>query len=112
MVAFEVRLCNSGKRTAGLGAGLTVAANTLATVPATTGTDRIDTRDPLPRGSPAHLAGVGERPYAVVPGPMLRAGRVRRSCTYSPGAPAISAASAITPRYRADGSPPSQASST
>ena len=32
------------------------------------------------------------------PGPMLRAGRVRRSWTYSPGAPAISAASAITPR--------------
>jgi DNA-binding protein YbaB len=50
--------------------------------------------------------------YAVVPGPILRAGRVRRSCTYSPGAPAISAASAITPRYRADGSPPSQASTT
>jgi DNA-binding protein YbaB len=50
--------------------------------------------------------------YAVVPGPMLRAGRVRRSWTYSAGAPAISAASAITPRYRADGSPPSQASTT
>jgi DNA-binding protein YbaB len=50
--------------------------------------------------------------YAVVPGPIFRAGRVRRSCTYSPGAPAISAASAITPRYRADGSPPSQASTT
>ena len=33
-----------------------------------------------------------------VPGPMLRAGRVRRSWTYSDGAPAISAASAITPR--------------
>ena len=33
-----------------------------------------------------------------VPGPMLLAGRVRRSCTYSAGAPAISAASAITPR--------------
>ena len=33
-----------------------------------------------------------------VPGPMLRAGRVRRSWTYSAGAPAISAASAITPR--------------
>ena len=50
--------------------------------------------------------------YAVVPGPMFRAGRVRRSWTYSAGAPAISAASAITPRYRADGSPPSQASTT
>ena len=32
------------------------------------------------------------------PGPTLLAGRVRRSCTYSTGAPAISAASAITPR--------------
>ena len=32
-----------------------------------------------------------------VPGPMLRAGRVRRLCTYSSGAPAISAASAMTP---------------
>ncbi len=43
---------------------------------------------------------------------MLLDGRVRRSYTYSAGAPAISAASAITPRYRADGMPPSQASTT
>ncbi len=37
-------------------------------------------------------------PHLPSYGPMLRAGRVRRSCTYSSGAPAISAASAITPR--------------
>ena len=44
------------------------------------------------------LAAGSEREGRYVPGPMLRAGRVRRSCTYSAGAPAISAASAITPR--------------
>nr|CRL82516.1 hypothetical protein CPGR_05738 [Mycolicibacter nonchromogenicus] len=43
---------------------------------------------------------------------MLRAGRVRRLRTYSSGAPAIWAASATTPRYLADGSPRSQASTT
>ena len=43
-------------------------------------------------------AHASRQPASRVPGPMLRAGRVRRSCTYSPGAPAISAASAMTPR--------------
>ncbi len=36
--------------------------------------------------------------YDVVPGPTLRLFLVRRSRTYSAGAPAISAASAMTPR--------------
>ena len=50
---------------------------------------------PTPGSSPARW---GRWRARRGPGPMLRAGRVRMSWTYSGGAPATSAASAITPR--------------
>ncbi|BCO59044.1 hypothetical protein MINTM005_42880 [Mycobacterium intracellulare] len=84
-----VRPETSGKRTAALGAGLTAAANARASASATGGADRIDSRISF-RGSTRRFSVclftllIAQRRVifqALVPGPMLRAGRVRRLCT-------------------------------